>query len=496
MYARGGKESTEPLSRGRAPRRSRGPLAAALLVVLMLCCLLAAAASAGPAVKPAKPTAKAPKGTIKSAQPTFKWTKAHRAAKYELRVYKGKKLLLKRTGISKRSWKCREVLPSGVGLSWKVRGTRTHHRGAWSKSLRSTVLPPDASKTLTAFGFTSPPATGVINETLHTVAVTVPFGTDRSALVATFATTGASVAVGAAPQVSGVTANDFTSPRTYTVTAADASTQAYVVTVTAATDPGPGPSSAKAITAFCFQGLTPAVTGTVTEAGHTIALTVPFGTDVTALAATFTTTGASVKVGAVAQVSGTTANDFTSPVTYTVTAEDATNQDYVVTVTVAAAAIGQDYGGGKIAYIDGTGVHGLIAAAADQTPADTGIQWSTVPNWYLSVPGALGTAIGTGAADTDAIIAQNDAGTTYAAGVARAYTGGGYTDWFLPSKDELNQLYLNRVAIGGFHTDFPYYWSSSQNLDKTAWHQDVDDGSQYPNDYKSDAFRVRAVRSF
>ena len=129
--------------------------------------------------------------------------------------------------------------------------------------------------------------------------------------------------------MSGTTANDFTSPVTYTVTAADASTQAYVVTVIV------GASPAKAITAFSFQGLDPPVIGAVNEGTHTVALTVPFGTDVTQLVATFTTTGASVKVGSTAQVSGTTANDFTSPVTYTVTAADTSTQTYVVTVTVA-----------------------------------------------------------------------------------------------------------------------------------------------------------------
>jgi hypothetical protein len=98
------------------------------------------------------------------------------------------------------------------------------------------------------------------------------------------------------------------------------------------------------------------------------------------------------------------------------------------TTESAPGAIGDPYGGGAIACIDGIGVHGLIAAAADQTPADDGIRWATEPNCETAVPGALGTAIGTGAANTDATIARNDAGTSYAAGLAQAYNGGGYSD--------------------------------------------------------------------
>jgi hypothetical protein len=87
-----------------------------------------------------------------------------------------------------------------------------------------------SDKDITMFGFTTPAAVGVITGT--DIAVAVPFGTNVSALVANFTTTGASVAVGAVTQISGVTANDFTNPVTYTVTAADASTQNYTVTVT------------------------------------------------------------------------------------------------------------------------------------------------------------------------------------------------------------------------------------------------------------------------
>jgi len=84
-------------------------------------------------------------------------------------------------------------------------------------------------------------------------------------------------------------------------------------------------------------------------------------------------------------------------------------------------------------------------------------------------------------------------GSTYAAGLARAYNGGSYTDWFLPSKDELNKLYINKVAIGGFFADF--YWSSSELNAYVAWGQAFINGYQYGN-YEYSAYRVRAVRAF
>ncbi|MGO8684224.1 MAG: IPT/TIG domain-containing protein, partial [Thermoleophilia bacterium] len=177
---------------------------------------------------------------------------------------------------------------------------------------------------ITAFGFASPAVTGTIDQVTHAIAVTVPWGTNVSALVANFTAPGATVTVATTPQVSGTTANDFSNPATYTVTAANGTAQNYTVTVTVAA------SSAKAITAFSLMG----VNGTINQSNDTIVVNLPYTPDVTALVATFTTTGASVSVGSTPQVSGTTANNFTNPVTYTVTAANGTTQNYVVTVTV------------------------------------------------------------------------------------------------------------------------------------------------------------------
>jgi len=85
------------------------------------------------------------------------------------------------------------------------------------------------TKDLTAFSFSSPAATGVISG--RNIVVTVPIATDVTVLVATFSTTGASVAINGVNQIIGVTANDFSSVLTYTVTAQDASTKNYTVTV-------------------------------------------------------------------------------------------------------------------------------------------------------------------------------------------------------------------------------------------------------------------------
>ena len=167
--------------------------------------------------------------------------------------------------------------------------------------------------------------------------------------------------------------------------------------------------------------------------------------------------------------------------------------------------VGDFYQGGVVFYIfvDGdTGyvageTHGLIAAVQDQS---SGIRWY---NGSYVTTEATSTALGTGATNTTTIISvQGATGTSYAAGLARAYTGGGYTDWFLPSKDELNKMYLNRATINttaasNSGSDFgsSYYWSSTENDNDNAWMQRFIDGFQ-TNFSKSATKDVRAVRAF
>jgi hypothetical protein len=145
-------------------------------------------------------------------------------------------------------------------------------------------------------------------------------------------------------------------------------------------------------------------------------------------------------------------------------------------------------GVGIVFYITDGGLHGMEAAPSDQS---TSMAWSNINDTEIGTT-AQGTAIGTGAANTDAIIAQ--AGhMASAAKLCRDYDGGGETDWFLPSKDELNQLYTKKAVVGGFAGDG--YWSSSEYDAYYAWDQYFGIGDQ--DDYhKNYDLWVRAVRAF
>jgi prepilin-type N-terminal cleavage/methylation domain-containing protein len=161
-------------------------------------------------------------------------------------------------------------------------------------------------------------------------------------------------------------------------------------------------------------------------------------------------------------------------------------------------AIGDTYGGGKVAYIlqagdpgySATVQHGLIAAVSDQ---GSSLMWGCEG---VDVPGSKGTALGTSYQNTNDIIA-GCATRPIAASVARAYTGGGYTDWSLPSLDELDKFSLNRAAIGGFGP-YPYITSSETVGINYAWYVHFGFGTVFNAlaNRNNPVFVVRAIRSF
>jgi hypothetical protein len=168
-------------------------------------------------------------------------------------------------------------------------------------------------------------------------------------------------------------------------------------------------------------------------------------------------------------------------------------------------------GGGKVFYVapgGGTFACGptrsatcryLEAAPTSGTNAWTDLQYAWSGNGSVEIGAtAQGTAIGTGYANTLAIVGQSGGGNTAArAGtISRAYGGpNNLTDWFLPSRDELNQFYVARTTVGGF-VEVGTYWSSTESWDFDANIQTFDFAGGRGNMDKSLAFYVRPVRAF
>jgi hypothetical protein len=124
---------------------------------------------------------------------------------------------------------------------------------------------------------------------------------------------------------------------------------------------------------------------------------------------------------------------------------------------------------------------------------------NTAVNNATSPETATATAIGWGYRNTRAIILQGNSNTaTSAAALADSHTvtvsGVVYDDWFLPSKDELAQLYSQVATVGGFVAGF--YWSSSETSDIQAWSQLFTDGRQFSVYDKVNPKYVRPVRAF
>ena len=149
--------------------------------------------------------------------------------------------------------------------------------------------------------------------------------------------------------------------------------------------------------------------------------------------------------------------------------------------------LGSSYGGGIVYYNDGSG-HGLISSASD---ISTSMQW-----WNGSAMHTNTTfgGFGSGSANTDSIIKYQGAGT-YAASACRAYNGGGYNDWYLPSVYELNLLYNQKYLVGLSSNS---YWTSCEDNTNSFYATFLYCGNFENQNIttKASLLYVRAIRKF
>jgi hypothetical protein len=163
--------------------------------------------------------------------------------------------------------------------------------------------------------------------------------------------------------------------------------------------------------------------------------------------------------------------------------------------------IGAQIGGGiVVAVFNDGGVNKALVASL--TNLGIGLPW-TVPAQQTTAVGATGQSLFDGLSNTNAIIAQTGAAATtaYAAGIARLFAGGGFSDWYLPSLWELNICYnsaaiVNKVLGGtnGFNATFNNYWCSTEFNANNAYSIVFLNGSQNGLVKNSGGMNVRAVR--
>jgi hypothetical protein len=160
---------------------------------------------------------------------------------------------------------------------------------------------------------------------------------------------------------------------------------------------------------------------------------------------------------------------------------------------ISEYVIGMQAEGGIVFYVDETGQHGLVAAMED---LEGSYEWGCEG---VDINGADGHSIGTGLQNTLDIVAGCSE-TPIAASVALTYVNEGYSDWYLPSRYELAEMY-NTIRDCCYDDNIEgwgslWHWSSSEsNYTNSPWnfsfHYNLEDIN-----YKNNTYRVRVIRDF
>ncbi len=348
--------------------------------------------------------------------------------------------------------------------------------------LQSLLLVDWSGKKITVFSLPVLSINGVIHEVDHTISITVPHETDVTALAPAITYTGSRIS-----PASG-TVQNFQFPVAYTVTALDQSTQIYTVTVV----------KGASVTTDAIVGnidYTKYLAGVYARGGGNV--TSEGDSAVTGRGLCWNTAG-SPTIGDSYTADGSGgAGAFTNigmiplymNTIYHVRAYATNTQGTVYGNEItfnSGWTYGTDRAGGYVFYNDGEG-GGLVSAKVNATSRS----WSNIT---ATAVGTTGFDVGTGPSNTASIMAQ-PGHTGSAALVCSDYSDGIYSDWFLPSMDELNLMYshLKQNGYGGF-LDCHYWSSTEQDATQAWWRSFGTDGMNYSD--KSMNRCIRAVRAF
>ncbi len=149
--------------------------------------------------------------------------------------------------------------------------------------------------------------------------------------------------------------------------------------------------------------------------------------------------------------------------------------------STSQVVVGDWFRGGIVFYVDGAG-HGLIAPPQNQS---TSIQWGCTGT-------SIATSVSDGASNTMAIMAGCST-RPIAASLCGDLVLNGYSDWFLPSRNQLGYLFVQKTVVGGFTSN--YFWTSYQGDGTYAYRQHFGTGYQ-DNVYKYANHYVRCIRAF